>query len=228
MKLKKITIDNLKIPFSRKIEHRLHSRRETESIVVTVLDSEGMAGFGEGTPRRYVTGESLEHSLIAAHALAEQVLGQEVGSRGALLTLLTTIGRNAIACSHPAAFCALETALLDLWTRHQGQMLYRFFSGDSKTGRLCFSGVIPFICREDQFLQTLQLVQQLNLSALKLKVVDLESGIAQLKQIRSVIGPGIDNPGGCQLRLHTPGGTEIHRTSHPHGNQRRRTTCGQG
>ena len=192
MKLKKITIDNLKIPFSRKVEHRLHTRRETESIILTVLDSEGLAGFGEGTPRRYVTGERLERSLVAARALAEQVVGQDIGSRDALLTLLTTIGNSAIARSHPAAFCALETALLDLWTQQEGQALHRFFKGNRKTDRLYFSGVIPFIRREDRFLQTLQLVQQLNLSALKLKVVDLESGIAQLKQIRSVLGPTID------------------------------------
>ena len=192
MKLKKITIDNLKIPFSRKVEHRLHDRRETESIVLTVVDSEGMAGFGEGTPRPYVTGERLDHSLIAAHALAEQAVGQEISTRDALLTLLTTTGRSDIACTHPAAFCALETALLDLWTRQQGQPLYRFFDGHSQTDRLYFSGVIPFIRHADQFHQILQLVQQLNFSALKLKVVDLESGIAQLKRIRSVLGPDID------------------------------------
>lgn len=192
MKLKKITVDNLKIPFSRKVEHRLHARRETESIILTVLGSEGLAGFGEGTPRGYVTGERLEHSLIAAQTLAEQVLGQEIDSCDALLTLLTTIGRSDIARTHPAALCALETALLDLWTRQEGQALYRFFIDDSKTDRLYFSGVIPFISREDRFLQTLQLVRQLKLSALKLKVVDLESGIAQLKQIRSVLGPDID------------------------------------
>lgn len=192
MKLKKISINNLKIPFSRKVEHRLHARQQTESIVLTVLDSDGMAGFGEGTPRRYVTGEHLEQSLIAAHALSEQVLGREIDSRDALFTLLTSIGKSDVACTHPAAFCALETALLDLWTRQKGQPLYRFFNVDSKTDRLNYSGVIPFIRREDQFSQTLQLVQQLNLPALKLKVINIESGIAQLKQIRSVLGPDID------------------------------------
>lgn len=192
MKVERIAINNLKIPFSRLVEHRLHARRETESIILTVLDRSGMTGFGEGTPRRYVTGEPLERCLVAARALAEQAVGQKIGSRDALFTFLTDIGNSDIAHAHPAAYCALETALLDLWAQMEGQALYRLFKGDSQIDRLYFSGVIPFISRDDVFLKALHMVQQLNLSALKLKVVDLKSGIAQLKQIRSVIGPTID------------------------------------
>lgn len=192
MKVEKIAIHNLKIPFSRKVEHRLHARQETESIILAVHDSQKMTGFGEGTPRSYVTGERLESSLIAARALAEQVVGQEIGSRDALFAWLTTIGRSDIAHAHPAAYCAFETALLDLWARLDEQTLYRLFGSDYTAVRLCFSGVIPFIKREDAFLQTLHLIQQLNLPALKLKVVDLQSGIAQLKRIRAVLGPDMD------------------------------------
>lgn len=192
MKVNRIAINSLKIPFSRNVRHRLHTRRETESIVLTIRDSEGMSGFGEGTPRNYVTGESLEHSLLAARALAERVVGQEIGSRDALFTWLTTIGRSDIADTHPAAFCAIETALLDLWARLERQTLYRLFDSDCTTDRLYFSGVIPFLSREDVFLQTVKLVQQLNLPALKLKVVDRQSGIAQLRRIRSVLGQDVD------------------------------------
>ena len=192
MKVERIAINNLKIPFSRKVEHRLHARRETESIILSVHDSGGMTGFGEGAPRSYVTGERLEGSLVAASVLAEQVVGQEIGSRIELFNWLTTIGQSEVAHTHPAAWCALETALLDLWSRLRGQTLYRLFRSDREADRLCFSGVIPFISREDVFLQTLKLVQQLNLPSLKLKVVDPHSGIAQLKLIRLALGPDID------------------------------------
>lgn len=192
MQVERISIHNLKIPFSRDIEHRLHARRETESLILTVHDSDGMCAYGEGTPRRYVTGENLEDSLVAARALAQRVVGQAFGSRQALFSFLATMGGGDIAEAHPAAFCAIEMALLDLWARLEGETLYRLFSSGSTTDRLNYSGVIPFIRREDVFLQTLKLVGQLKLPALKLKVVDLESGIAQLKRIRTVLGADMD------------------------------------
>lgn len=192
MNVEQVSIHDLKIPFSRSVEHHLQARRETESIILIVRDRQGMCGFGEGTPRPYVTGERLEESRVAACTLARRVVGQTIGSRDALFDGLAAIGRSGTAVAHPAAGCALETALLDLWARREGLPLYRLFSSKSTTDRLRYSGVIPFISRDDRFLQTLELVEQLKLPALKLKVVDRSSGIAQLKRIRAVIGPDVD------------------------------------
>jgi L-alanine-DL-glutamate epimerase-like enolase superfamily enzyme len=192
MKVDKIAIYDLKIPFSLKIRHRLRVRQETESIILTVWDTGGMTGFGEGTPRDYVTGESLDCSLVAARTLAQQVVGQEIGSRDGLFDWLNTLGKSDIATMHPAAFCAVETALLDLWARLERRTIYQLFDNGRTTDRLYFSGVIPFITREDVFLQTVRLVKQLDLPSLKLKVIDRQSGIAQLKRIRSELGHDID------------------------------------
>ena len=51
MIIEKLNIYNLKIPFSRTIKHRLHTRNVTESIIVVIKDSNGHQGVGEGTPR---------------------------------------------------------------------------------------------------------------------------------------------------------------------------------
>jgi L-Ala-D/L-Glu epimerase len=192
MKVNRIAIDDLKIPFSRNVRHRLHARQETESIILAVRDSRGLSGFGEGTPRNYVTGERLADSLEAARVLAERVVGQAFGSRGALFSFLTSLGRSEVAITHPAAFCAVETALMDLWARLERRTLYRLFDRDRRTDGLYYSGVIPFISREEVFLQTLGLVKQLKLPSVKLKVIDRQSGIDQLKRIRSVLGQDVE------------------------------------
>lgn len=192
MKIDRIAINTLEIPFSRKVTHRLHARQATEGILLAVRDDAGATGFGEGTPRSYVTGESLDGCLVAARALADDVVGQEIESRDALFAFLTALGKRHVAARHPAAFCAVETALMDLWARLEQQTLYRLFDGHCPADGLFFSGVIPFIAREDVFLQTLKLVKQLNLPSLKLKVIDRQSGIAQIKRIRAALGPDVD------------------------------------
>ena len=73
-----------------------------------------MTGFGEGVPRAFVTGEVLSDSLLfLREVLAPAILSRELPSTQALLQGLRRLYEQAQAQGHPAAFCALETALLD-------------------------------------------------------------------------------------------------------------------
>lgn len=192
MEINKITIYNLRIPFSRTIRHRLYSRSETQSIIVVLQDHHGNKGVGEGTPRGYVTGEALNSSLACTNMLSQKVLGQNIGSVSQLYTLLDDLGTTDIAVENPAAFCALETALLDLWARLAHTTLYRLFIKKPKIEQLSYSGVIPYSSSETELLKVIELVKLLKLRTLKVKVVDLESGISQLKIIRGKLGSDID------------------------------------
>jgi L-alanine-DL-glutamate epimerase-like enolase superfamily enzyme len=192
MEINKITIYNLRIPFSRTIRHRLYSRSETQSIVVVLQDHHGNKGVGEGTPRGYVTGEALDTSLDCAKVLSQKVIGQNIESVSQLYTLLDNLGSIEIAHENPAAFCALETALLDLWSRLAHTTLYRLFKIKSKMEQLSYSGVIPYSSSETELLKVVELIKFLKLRTLKVKVVDLDSGVSQLKIIREKLGSDID------------------------------------
>ena len=63
--LRCIDIMTLSIPMRLTFRHALATRDTTDSIVVRVDDGEGHVGFGEGAPRRYVTGESSETAVEA-------------------------------------------------------------------------------------------------------------------------------------------------------------------
>ena len=192
MAVDKITIYNLKIPFSRTIKHRLYTRNETESIVVVIQDSGGNQGVGEGTPREYVTGETLEKSLKAARLIAEAILGQPFGTIGERQALIEGVGDSVVFDGHPAACCAIETALLDLWAKVENRPIYRLFGQFSNNRVLAYSGVIPFIDTKRAFLRYVEMVRKLKLTALKIKVVDLESGLAQLAIVRDHLGSEVD------------------------------------
>ena len=187
-----INIYNLKIPFTRTITHRLHTRNVTESIVVVIQDENDNQGVGEGTPRDYVTGETLEKSLMAAKLLSHAILDQPFNTIGELHALLKEVGDSDFADKHPAACCAIETALLDLWARVENRPIYRLFEKFSNQSVLSYSGVIPFINKKQTLLKYVGLVRKLKLTSVKIKVVDLESGLSQLSVIREQLGSDIE------------------------------------
>jgi len=192
MILEKLNIYNLKIPFSRTIRHRLYTRKVTESIVVVLKDSDGHQGVGEGTPRAYVTGETLVDCLRAARLIAKGIIGQRFETVGQLQALLKDVGDSGVAEKHPAAFCAIETALLDLWAKVENSPIFRLFDPFSNNRMLSYSGVIPSVDTEAAFLKYIDMVRKLKLTSLKIKVVDLESGLAQLAIIRDQLGSQVD------------------------------------
>ena len=50
----------VRIPLKRRVTHASHSRSETENLVVRCILSDGSVGYGEGVPREYVTGETID------------------------------------------------------------------------------------------------------------------------------------------------------------------------
>ena len=74
MRINVIRIYSVKIPFRRKIKHGLFTRHQTEAIIAVIEDDNGLKGFGEGTPRAYVTGENLDSSLDSAKAIAVKAI----------------------------------------------------------------------------------------------------------------------------------------------------------
>jgi muconate cycloisomerase len=192
MVIQSIKIYNLKIPFARTIKHSLFTRNVTESIIVVLKDNDGNQGFGEGTPREYVTGESLNESLKAAHKISKKILGQPFETEEELNSLMKVAGNSDVVNKNPAAFCALETGLLDLWSRLSKKSIYQLFNRKCREENLFYSGVIPSANDKDEFLKYVHLIKKLELPSLKIKVADAEIGISQLKMIRETLGQEID------------------------------------
>ena len=56
----RLTIEKLEIPFKQAFAHATAIRSYTESILVKAESSNGVIGVGEGCPRSYVTGETIQ------------------------------------------------------------------------------------------------------------------------------------------------------------------------
>lgn len=140
----------LRLALKNTIRHNAATRSTGESIWVQARRRE-TAGYGEGCPRIYVTGENLESSL-------GWVRDNCAGNRLDFTTpdeLKRWVFLNAQAIDrYPSAWCAVEMALLDLLARESGCSVekllgvneqsrfgrYTAVLGDDSTGR--FAGLV--------------------------------------------------------------------------------------
>jgi len=110
-----LDVQVLRIPLRMPVSHASHTRAQGESIAVRARRG-ACEGVGEGCPRPYVTGEDTETSLawLRRH---EEALAR-VGSVDALEAFASAHAREIDAC--PGAWCAAESALLDVFARERG------------------------------------------------------------------------------------------------------------
>jgi len=148
-RIESLTVYQLRIPFHQAFSHALHSREESDAVIVKVTDSEGRIGFGESLPRSYVTGESTE-SMVARirEDLAPKILSVSFSPGWETLEYLQSVlpdwTRNendtTPVVAWNAAFCAVELALLDWSLRADGCALADLFP--AARYEVVYSGVI--------------------------------------------------------------------------------------
>ena len=109
MQLRDFSIENLHIPFKASFQHSSASRSTTEAVLVKATTAGGNQGLGEGCPREYVTGETLEtaHQFFTTHRANFLTIGSLDDLKAWIKSNKSSIDKN------PAAFCAVELALLD-------------------------------------------------------------------------------------------------------------------
>jgi muconate cycloisomerase len=118
LRIIELTASHIRIPLRRAIRHATTSRRETDNVLVTCVLENGVRGHGEGVPRDYVTGETIDSALalLAGSDLAAQLQPwkdfDEALARIERLQLAAVPG-DGRGCLGNAARCALELALLD-------------------------------------------------------------------------------------------------------------------
>jgi L-Ala-D/L-Glu epimerase len=113
-RIEALRASELRIPFTTAFSHASATRAESSSVWVEARSAAGQLGFGESCPRPYVTGETVENTLafIASH---EAELRREIVD---LDTLTRWMRAHASEIDrHPAAWCAIELAVLDLLAR---------------------------------------------------------------------------------------------------------------
>ena len=106
-----ISFGFLQIPFREVFAHAAATHAQTESVWVTITTSEGVTGYGEGCPRKYVSGETLQSTSEFIDVIKDEVML----SINSLASLQQWVEDNRFLIdTNPAAWSAIELALLDV------------------------------------------------------------------------------------------------------------------
>src|SRR5262245_48606460 len=126
LKVVALTAFAVRIPLVRPVRHALHTRDSTDNVIVCCRLDDGTEGYGEGVPRDYVTGETIDSAiaLLQGSDLAAQLEPCADFAQAAALAerlRLRPVPGDERGCQGNAARCALELALLDAYGKRYGE-----------------------------------------------------------------------------------------------------------
>jgi len=186
LKIASLELKPLRIPFRVAFKHASAERNETQAVLAIARSADGLTGYGEGCPRDYVTGET--DSSVAAF------FGRQRDEIVATVSDLPTL--KAWCWAHeedidrnPAAWCAIELALLDLIARHNKQSVEALLGLPPLAGPFVYSAVLGAMGAK-QFAETLGRYRKLGLRDYKIKLSgDVERDRGNIAVLRDA---GID------------------------------------
>ncbi len=143
-----LDLHHVSVPLRKPIRHASFARTDSDNFVVRVTLGDGTIGFGEGVPRSYVTGETIESAFAS---LASFDLPRALDDPADLDELARALERLKLpeAEADPrgmagnSARCALELALLDAYGRRFGVTAGAIFERFAAAGGLLHPGAVP-------------------------------------------------------------------------------------
>jgi muconate cycloisomerase len=128
MTIRSIDVYHLAVPLKMRIRHASHERVTSDNLVVRATLDDGSVGYGEGVPRPYVTGETIESSFAT---LGQTDIARRIGRPRDFAEVVRQLDRFRLpendadprGMAGNAARCALELAVLDAYGQRFGQSM---------------------------------------------------------------------------------------------------------
>lgn len=161
-RLRRLAVVRLDVPMKEPFGIAGGAQTRAANVLVRAELADGAVGWGEGAPMPAFNGETQAGTLAAARRAAAALRGAEAGSFNAWGPGLTRLLPRR-ACAR----AAVETALLDAWTRSLGVPLRTLFGG--ATDRLATDITIPIVT-PDKAARAARDIRAFGVRTLKIKV----------------------------------------------------------
>ncbi|MCZ2343280.1 MAG: dipeptide epimerase [Bacteroidales bacterium] len=128
MQVVDLEVRHIRLPLRRPVKHASHTRTDTDNVLVRCTLSDGSVGWGEGVPRDYVTGETVDSAIALMRrsniaARISECQNFEDAVRMVSRFALDAVPGDERGCQGNAARCAVELALLDAFGHAFGEPL---------------------------------------------------------------------------------------------------------
>ncbi len=134
----RLRFSELRVPLRMTFRHASTARTHGESVWVEAARAD-VRGYGEGCPRAYVTGEtraSCQQWAATWHAAIQSECSSFEAMQGWVVEHSSDIDRA------PSVWCAIESALLDLFARERGQSVEALLGLAGPGGPHVYSAVL--------------------------------------------------------------------------------------
>ncbi len=181
MSIQSLQASVLSIPFKQAFKHASAERAQTQTLWVRARGNGGAVGYGEGCPREYVTGETLQGALHFAQLHQRDWLQNIHDVRS--LALWAENHRSDID-ANPAAWTAVELALLDLFARELSCSVETLLGMAPLTGTFHYTAVLGD-APPDQFEKQLAGYLTAGFSSFKVKLSGQASDHAKVTALKA-------------------------------------------
>lgn len=139
MRIRQLEVSSFPVPFRVVFRHASASRARAENLIVGAYSDTGQTGYGEGCPRHYVTGETVEGGA----AFIREHSASIIDSVTDLPSLQAWVdAHREVIDQNPAAFCAVEIAVLDLLGKEKGVPVEELLGLHRLAGRFPYTAVL--------------------------------------------------------------------------------------
>lgn len=184
MKIKQISIHQLRIPMRIRFGQSNSDAKTSDSVIVKLQTEAGTIAFGESCPRTYVTGEDFVSVYLDLTSIEEELYQRSFDSFDTIYEYVCVDLPNRIGM---ASICALELALMDAWSRETQTSLIDVLGGTIRD-TYDYTGVIPF----GNTAKLKPVISRFKFKEVKIKVNSgLRENLERVQQMREIVGPEV-------------------------------------
>ena len=192
MRLVSATVYALRIPFLTAVRHSLAGRAWSDSVVLRVVDADGVEGFGEAVPRPYVTGETpaavVEHLARVLWPAVRGIAAPDLRTPADLDVVERLVPDGGPETRrHHAAHAALELAMVDWALRRRGASAADLLP--PRRRQVVYGGVISAGSPREAAQQA-RWARLAGLRQVKVKV-GVGDDLARVRAVREILDPGV-------------------------------------
>ena len=168
MKIDKINIYKVILPFQIDFFHALNQASSANNIVVEILADNGrIRGYGECAPRPYVTGETQDSVCERiVDFLERNSFPWVLNSVSEIWSFIDSLPSDK---RYNASVCAIEMSLLDLLGKYNEEPIIEYFPKDFRADTIYYGAPIP-MADKNRILEICRFIKKMKIQKLKLKM----------------------------------------------------------